>query len=74
MLQVDGKYNNAKIYTNTVDQESISQIIQLCNQPFTAGSRIRMMPEEMNLHITEQFTTIHKICVYSFFADLSGKN
>ena len=45
MIEVTGKYNTAKIFTDTVDQESIAQVIQLCNQPFCAGSRIRMMPD-----------------------------
>ena len=45
MIEVTGKYNTAKIFTDTVDQESIAQVIQLCNQPCCAGSRIRMMPD-----------------------------
>ncbi len=45
MLEVAGKYNTAKIFTDVVDQASISQIIGLCNQEFTAGSRIRLMPD-----------------------------
>jgi len=45
MLEVIGKYNTAKIFTDVVDQASISQIIGLCNQEFTAGSRIRLMPD-----------------------------
>lgn len=45
MLEVKGKYNTAKIYTDVVDQESIAQIIELCSQQFTEGSRIRMMPD-----------------------------
>lgn len=45
MLEVSGKYNSAKIFTDVVDQASISQVIALCNQEFTTGSRIRMMPD-----------------------------
>jgi len=45
MLEVAGKYNTAKIFTDVVDQASISQVIELCNQEFTAGSRIRLMPD-----------------------------
>lgn len=45
MLEVAGKYNQAKIFTDVVDQASIAQVIELCNQEFTAGSRIRLMPD-----------------------------
>ncbi len=45
MLEVAGKYNTARIFTDVVDQSSISQVIELCNQEFTSGSRIRLMPD-----------------------------
>ena len=45
MLEVNGKFNQAKIFTDVVDQASIAQVIELCNQEFTAGSRIRLMPD-----------------------------
>ena len=45
MLEVQGKYNQAKIFTDVVDQASIAQVIALCNQEFAAGSRIRLMPD-----------------------------
>lgn len=45
MLEVKGKYNSAKIFTDVVDEASVAQVIQLCNQSFTDGSRIRMMPD-----------------------------
>ena len=45
MLEVTGKYNQAKIFTDVVEQASIAQVIELCNQSFTAGSRIRLMPD-----------------------------
>ncbi len=45
MFEVAGKYNTAKIFTDIVDQASISQVIELCNQEFTSGSRIRLMPD-----------------------------
>ncbi len=44
-MELKGKYNTAKVFTDVIDQESIAQIIQLCNQPFTQGSRIRLMPD-----------------------------
>lgn len=45
MIPLRGKYNSAKIYTDVVDNESISQVIELLNQPFVDGSVIRMMPD-----------------------------
>lgn len=45
MIEVQGKYNKAKIFTDVVDSTSIAQVLELCNQEFTAGSRIRMMPD-----------------------------
>lgn len=45
MLELNGKYNTAKIFTDIVDQASISQIMLLLNQEFTKGSRIRLMPD-----------------------------
>ncbi len=45
MLEIKGKYNTAKIFTDIVDQESIAQIMLLCNQEITSGSKIRIMPD-----------------------------
>ena len=45
MLEIKGKYNTAKIFTDVVDQASIAQVLQLCNQEFTTGSKIRLMPD-----------------------------
>lgn len=45
MLEVKGKYNTAKIFTDVVDQKSIDQVKLLCDQPFVEGSTIRMMPD-----------------------------
>jgi len=45
MFEVSGKYNTAKIFTDIADQASIAQVMTLCNQEFTCGQRIRMMPD-----------------------------
>lgn len=45
MIELQGKYANAKVFTDVVDQASISQVINLLNQPYAQGSRIRMMPD-----------------------------
>ena len=45
MIEIKGKYNEAKIFTDVVDSASIAQVQELCNQEFTTGSRIRLMPD-----------------------------
>ena len=44
-MVVKGKYNEAVIYAEHVDSATIGQIIEMCNQPFIAGKRIRIMPD-----------------------------
>ena len=36
MIELNGKYNTAKIFTDVVDQSAISQVIELLNQEFVA--------------------------------------
>lgn len=45
MIVLNGKYNSAKVFTEVIEQESISQIIELCNQKVSEGSKIRIMPD-----------------------------
>ncbi len=45
MIELRGKYAEALVFTDVVDAESISQVISLLNQPYCAGSRVRMMPD-----------------------------
>lgn len=45
MIELKGKNNTAKVFTDNIDQETISQVIELLNQPFTADSQIRIMPD-----------------------------
>ena len=45
MIELRGKFANAKVFTDVVDNESISQVINLLNQPYVEGSRVRMMPD-----------------------------
>ena len=45
MIELQGKYNTAKVFTDTVDNACISQIIELLNQPMAEGETIRMMPD-----------------------------
>ncbi|SEU28877.1 RNA-splicing ligase RtcB, repairs tRNA damage [Lacrimispora sphenoides] len=45
MIGLKGKYNEAKIFTDVVDEASIAQVMLLLNQEFVAGSKIRLMPD-----------------------------
>lgn len=45
MQEVKGKYNSAKVFTDSVDEKSLQQIQTLCNQEFTSGTKIRLMPD-----------------------------
>ncbi len=45
MLEIRGKYNTAKVFTDVLEEQAAAQIISLCNQEFTADSRIRIMPD-----------------------------
>lgn len=60
MKEVLGKYSCAKIYTDIVEDTAIEQIKQLCNQEFTKGCKIRIMPD---VHTGAS-------CVIGFTADL----
>ncbi|NLM05741.1 MAG: RtcB family protein [Tissierellia bacterium] len=42
---INGKYAEAKVYGETIDEGAISQIENLCNQAFVEGSKIRIMPD-----------------------------
>lgn len=45
MLELTGKYNTAKVFTNNVEETAVAQIIELCNQEFVKDSTIRIMPD-----------------------------
>ena len=45
MKQLQGKYTNAIVYTDLVEEEALEQIKLLCDQPIAAGSRVRIMPD-----------------------------
>ena len=45
MQEVKGKFNSAKVFTDSVDEKSFQQIQTLCNQEFTSGTKIRLMPD-----------------------------
>ena len=45
MIEISGKYNTAKVFTDSLDDKSREQIERLCDQAFTKGSVIRLMPD-----------------------------
>ena len=57
MLELQGKYNKAKVFTDNIDNETISQVIQLLNQPYIADSKLRIMPDCLPYY-TEVLTDI----------------
>ena len=45
MFEVKGAFASAKIFTEIVNNEAISQVINLLNQPYAEGTHVRMMPD-----------------------------
>ena len=45
MVEVKGKYNTAKVFTDNLEESGREQIERLCDQPYAADSKIRMMPD-----------------------------
>jgi RNA-splicing ligase RtcB len=63
MIELKGKYNTARVYTDKLEPEVVSQVIELCNQEFCKDSNIAIMPD----------THAGKGCVIGFTADLGDK-
>ena len=45
MIEIKGKVNSAICYATVVEDEAIDQIRRMCDHEFTAGSKIRIMPD-----------------------------
>ena len=45
MQTLHGRYNSAKVFSDTIEQEALDQIRHLLDQPFVTGSQIRIMPD-----------------------------
>lgn len=45
MFDLNGKYATARIFTDNIENEAISQIYELCNQEFADGCKVRIMPD-----------------------------
>ena len=44
-MEIKGLNNTAVCYANVIEDEAVRQIQRICDQEFTAGSRIRIMPD-----------------------------
>lgn len=44
-MELRGKYNIAEVFTDIIDNGTISQIIELLNQEFIKDSKVRIMPD-----------------------------
>lgn len=44
-IELRGKYNNAFVFTDNIEAEAVSQIIQILNQPQVEGQKVRIMPD-----------------------------
>lgn len=65
MFTIEGKYSDAKIFTDLCEQEAINQIKTLLDQPFAAGSHARFMPDVHAGKGCTVGTTLHikdKVC------------
>lgn len=62
-MEINGKYGSAIVYTDDIEQEAISQIINLLNQPMADGAHVRIMPD---VHAGSG-------CVIGYTAKLTGK-
>ena len=45
MLKIIGKYNTAVCFAQVIEEEAIEQIRRMCDYEFSAGCRIRIMPD-----------------------------
>lgn len=44
-MELKGKYGSAIVHTDDIEQEAISQIINLLNQPMAENAHVRIMPD-----------------------------
>jgi len=64
MIELKGIYNTAKLFSDTAEAVTVSQIENLLNQEFVAGSKIRVMPDAhagMGCTIGTTMTVIDKV-------------
>ena len=45
MMELTGKYGNATVFNDMVEEEAINQIVELMNQPMSKDAHVRIMPD-----------------------------
>ena len=45
LIKIKGKYNEAVVFTDDIEETAKQQVYELCNQEFLQDSKIRMMPD-----------------------------
>jgi RNA-splicing ligase RtcB len=45
MFEIHGNFTDALVFTDVIEEEAIEQIRLLCDQPFAAGAKVRIMPD-----------------------------
>ena len=45
MIELKGKYNNCKVFTDSIDNATIGQLTALLNQESVKNNQIRIMPD-----------------------------
>lgn len=45
MMEIKGQVNTTVCFAKVIEDEAIEQIRRMCDYEFTAGSRIRIMPD-----------------------------
>ena len=45
MITIDGKYTEARVFTDELEDLARTQIRDVCNHPAFEGSRVRIMPD-----------------------------
>jgi len=64
MVEFKGKFNTAKLFTDTAEQGAVTQIQHLLEQAFIEGSKVRIMPDAhagMGCTIGTTMTIIDKV-------------
>ena len=62
MFEIKGKFSEAKVFVDSLEQSAMAQIYDLLNHPAFGGSKIRIMSD---VHAGEG-------CVIGFTADMHG--
>ena len=45
ILQIQGRYNTAKVFTDDIDSDAYAQILQMMNQVWSCNMSVRIMPD-----------------------------